>query len=118
MASDPRLESEIPDGLEEFELTRCDPDRSATCYRPGRVDKTWLRSTDGGITWSPTTTEPMGSLEAALTGLVCVTDDHCFRGLFEGDRVPFTTMVGAPNPAKGWRSGIIEETSDGGSSWH
>lgn len=117
----PQLEpGRVPEGVEDLEPTRCDPNDLAMCYRPSVVERSWLRSSDGGLTWSAIADDPPSRVseeDPRLEGLVCVIDNHCFRGL-NGGRRPTTTVVNAPDPAEGWQPRAIEETNDGGLSWH
>jgi len=111
----------VPQGTKGLELVRCEPTRLGFCYRPTGNERTLLQSTNGGMTWGPAADQSLpwqfSIRNFQLEGLVCVTDDHCFRGLNGGSR-PTTSVVNAPDPAEGWRPGAIEETRDGGSSWH
>lgn len=116
----PQLEpGRVPERVEDLEPTRCDPNDLAMCYRPSVVEQRWLRSADGGLTWSAIGGDgaPRASEAPRLEGLVCVVDNRCFRGLNGGLR-PTTTVVNAPDPAEGWQPRAIEETNDGGLSWH
>lgn len=88
---------------------RCPVDQSNLCYRPIDPSQVWEASEDGGIIWHPVsspTESPAGVLE--LHGVACLEPDHCFR-VIEAD---------PPENLYNERFSRLEETTNGGASWH